>query len=86
MAISLHEALSITEDRTKPCQIKFVAFDNTRKKGGELIELTKAVRMGASHNQKQNDTIVMKQTGNNHHPHTIHNFLIIEVNHNEVFV
>jgi hypothetical protein len=86
MRISLSEALIITEDVSTPCQIKFVSLDVSRKKGGELIELTSAVRVGASHNRKQNNTIVMKQTGNDHHPHTIHNYLITEVNKHEVFI
>jgi hypothetical protein len=86
MAISLNEALAITEDRYRPFDIKFVAFDANRRKGGQLIELIGCERRGASHNMKVNDTISVARKGIDSHPYTIHNHLILEVNKQEVFI
>lgn len=86
MAIPLNEALSITEDTTRPFSIKWCTYDENRKTGGKILKLDNAVRVGASHNRKANGTIVVKQLGNSHHPHTIHNPLIIEVNGQTVFI
>lgn len=84
--ISLLDALQITENNTVPFGIKFVSFDRTRKTGGEIIELTNAVRTGASHNMKANDTISVKQIGMDRHPYTVHIHLIKEINNQEVFI
>lgn len=86
MAISLNEALSITADREIPFSLKFVSLDANRRSGGEIIELPEAVRSGASHNTKQNDTIVVKAIGRKVHPYTVHNHLILEVNGQEIFI
>lgn len=85
MATSLNDALTITE-QPEPFAIKFVTCDIARKKGGDIIELNKAVRVGTSHNRKVNDTIAVKQTGNTHHPHTVHNHLILEINNQEIYI
>ncbi len=86
MAISLNEALSITEDRERPFSLKFVSLDINRRSGGELIELPEAIRRGASHNMKQNDTIAVKAVGRKAHPYTAHNLLILEVNGQEDYI
>lgn len=86
MAISLNEALSITEDRTRLFDITYVSLDIARKKGGEVIALAGCQRAGASHNMKNNDTISVVRPNAPHHPYTIHNHLILEVNKQEVFI
>jgi hypothetical protein len=86
MSLSLLDALQITEDVMHPFQIKFVTLDKSRKTGGELIELTNAVRVGSKHNMKENDIINVKQIDSSHHPHIVHTHLILEVNHQEIFI
>jgi len=86
MAISLIDALGITEEKSRPFAIRFVTFDASRKKGGQIIDLSNAVRVGTSHNQKDNDTITVKQLNNSHHPHTVHTHLILSVNNNQIFI
>lgn len=86
MAISLAAALEITKDSNRPFQIKYVTYDRNRGTGGELIELTEAVRIGSSHNQRVNNTINVKQLNAGHHPHTVHAHLILEVNNQEIYI
>jgi hypothetical protein len=86
MALSLHDGLNITEDSQRPFAIEFVTFDQSRKKGGEIIKLTNAVRVGAKHNQKANDTISVKQIGNSNHPYIVHTHLILSINEQQLFV
>lgn len=86
MAISLIDALAQTEDKTQPFQIKWVAFNKSKKTGGNIIELTKAVRMGAKYNLSSNDMISVKQQGNSNHPYPIHTHLIIEFNNQPIFI
>lgn len=83
MAIELYEALNITED-SRPFHIKWVGYDESRNKGGQVLEMEGAIRVGASHNRKKNDTIVVRKPGSDLHPHTIHIHLIKEVNHKPV--
>jgi hypothetical protein len=86
MSLSLLDALQITEDVMHPFAIKFVTLDKTRKTGGEVIELNNAVRVGSKHNMKDNDIINVKQIDSHHHPHHVHTHLILEVNHQEIFL
>lgn len=86
MAIQLREALNITEDTERFFSIKFVSFDKNRKKESEKIFLPTCVRVGASHNRKANDTIVVQPIDRNVHPYTVHIHLIQEVNGQEVFI
>lgn len=86
MAISLFDALQITEDYTRPFSIKFVALDKARKTGGQIIELNNAIRAGASHSMKRNDTVSVKILGARRHPYIIHTHLILEVNKQEIFI
>lgn len=86
MSISLTDALAITEDGSLPFGIKFISCDLNRNRGGEVIDLPMAFRTGASHNRKQNDTIVVKAAGREQHPYTVHNHLILEVNKQEIFI
>lgn len=85
MAITLQDALDITA-KPAPFQIKFVTLDKQRKKGGEIIELTEAQRVGASYNMRANDMISVKQLNNTNHPYPVHTHLIIEVNKQKVFI
>lgn len=85
MAISLNDALKITEDSSRPFDIKFVSLDQNRKTGGEAITLIDCRRTGASHGMKENDTISVAQNQRPGHPYAIHNFLILEVNGQEIY-
>ncbi len=86
MAIHLREALSMTEEPDRSFSISFVSFDRNRKKPSEVISLPSVVRVGASHNRKMNDTIVVKPIDRNSHPYTVHINLITEVNEAEVYL
>lgn len=86
MGVSIHEALLITEDSTKPFSIGFAAFNAGTNKGGQLIELPACKRVGASHNRRDNDTIVVQPLNNGGHPYTVHQFMILNINGMEVFV
>lgn len=86
MGVSIHEALSITEDSTMPFSIEFASFNAATNQGGKIIELPACKRVGASHNRKANDTIVVQPLNNAGHPYTIHQFMILKVNGMEVFV
>lgn len=84
--LMLRDALSILEDKLVPFSIKFCSFDGTRNKGGEVISLPSAIQVGASHNRKINDTVVVKPTDRQAHPYTVHTHLIMEVNNLEVVI
>lgn len=86
MAISLIDALAQTEDKTKAFQIKWIAFNKSKKTGGEIMELTMAKRTGAKFNLSNNDMIVVKQKGNSNHEYPIHTHLIVEFNHQPIFI
>lgn len=86
MAIHLREALGITEEPEMSFSISFVSYDRNRNKKSELISLPKVVRVGASHNRKVNDTIVVKPIDRNAHPYTVHINLITELNGAEVYL
>lgn len=86
MAISLLDALQITEDIRKPFSISFVSFNKTKRQGGKIIKLSRAVRVGATHNMKQNDTINVKQLGPDNHPIPVHTHLILTLNDQEIFI
>lgn len=84
-AIALIDALQQMELPT-PFQIKFVTADRAKKTGGKIIELTKAFKVGAKHNQRDNDTITIRQEGNSNHPYPVHIHLITEFNGQKVFL
>lgn len=84
--IALRDALSLMENSEAPFQVKFVTFNKSSKTGGKIIELTRAVRVGASFNLKDNDMIQVKQLDTNNHPHPIHIHLITEFNNKKVHV
>jgi hypothetical protein len=84
-AIALTDALG-TMGIGDTFHIKFITYDANRKTGGKVIELSQAFKVGAKHNQKNNETITVKQHGNTHHPHAVHIHLITEFNHQKVFI
>jgi hypothetical protein len=86
MSLQLIDALSIMEDTLNSFDISFVSCDLSRKTGGEIINLKRCVRVGANHNRKQNDTTVIKPVDRDSHPYPVHNFLILSVNGQEVFI
>lgn len=86
MAIRLREALNTMEDKDTSFSIRFQSFDANRKKKGEKIFLPCCVLVGASHNKKFNDTVVVKPIDRHAHPYTVHMHLILEVNKMEVFL
>jgi len=83
--IALNDALGVME-LGEPFQLKFVTADRSRKTGGKIIELTKCVKTGTKHNQKNNETIMVKQVINNGHPYPVHIHLITEFNNQKVFI
>ncbi len=86
MAISLIDALAQTEDKTKAFQIKWIAFNKSKKTGGQIMEVTNAQRQGAKFNLSNNDMIVVKQKGNSNHEYPVHTHLIVEFNHQPIFI
>lgn len=88
--IGLTDALNIMDEKDLkgvpiPFEIKFVTYDKAKKKGGEIIHLTNAVRCGQKHNMKENSTIGVTQLNNTHHPYAVHIRLILEFNGNKIF-
>lgn len=83
-AISLIEALSEMNDKTRPFQIKFVRYDQSRKQGGEVIELTNAITCGSAANLNNQDMISVRQLGNDNHPYPVRIHLITEFNNQKV--
>ena len=83
----LRDALTVMQDKSLPFQIKWVALDVARKTGGEILELTNAVKVGSKRvDMKANDLINIKQLGNTNHPHYVHIHLIIEFNHQTISI
>ena len=85
MAKSLIDALAETEDKATPFQIKFVSYNYEKQKGGETIELTKAIRTGAKYTLENNDMIAVTQNANDH-PYPVHIHLICEINNQPIFL
>lgn len=83
--IRLSEALKITETSAKPFHIRFVQYDKTRNKGGQIIEVEQATRVGAKYSLKNNNMISIKSVGNSDHPRPVHIHLITEINHTKIF-
>lgn len=84
--LMLRDALTLMEDKLVPFSIKFCSYDFARNKGGEVISLPAAIQVGADHNRKKNDTVVVKPTDRQAHPYTVHTHLIMEVNNLEVVI
>lgn len=84
MAISLIDALAITEDDSKSFHISFVTYNKSKKSGGQIIELNDCKRAGAKYNLSNQDMIsVIQKHG---HPYPIHTHLILEINHQPIFL
>lgn len=83
--IALNDALGVM-GTGEPFSIKYVTANRSKKTGGKVIFLPKAVKVGASHNQKDNETITLKQLGNDTHPYPIHIHLILEFNNQKVHI
>ena len=67
-----------------PFQIKFVTYDESRKKGGKIIELKSARTTGAKYNMASIDMITVRPTNNDDHPYPVHIHLITEFNNQKV--
>lgn len=84
MAISLIDGLAITEDDSKEFSIKFVTFNKSKATGGQIIELNKCKRVGGKYILEKQDMISVAQPHG--HPYPIHTHLILEVNHQPIFL
>ncbi len=84
--IRLKIALAEMNSLEKAFQISFVTYNDTTKKGGEIITLTKAFKVGAKYNLNDNDMIAVKQEGNSNHPYPVHIHLITEYNNQSIFI
>lgn len=84
MAISLIDALAITEDTRQPFQIKFVSFNRDKRTGGKVIELPNAHRMGAKFKLSSKDMIAVSQ--DHGHPYPVHIHLITEINNQPIYI
>lgn len=65
--------------------IKFCTYNRSKKKGGQIIHLTKAVKCGLSHDMNENNTIGVKQLDSANHPYPVQIRLITEFNDQKVF-
>jgi hypothetical protein len=83
--IQLAAALKQMEHGSEPFHICFVTHNKSQQTGGKIIELTKAVKVGAKYNLKQNDMISVKQLDNSNHPYPVHIHLITQFNNKKVF-
>ena len=83
--IMLSAALKQMEHGSAPFHIRFVTLNKSKDEGGKIIELTKAVKVGAKYSLNNNDMISVKQSDNSNHPYPVHIHLITEFNHNKIF-
>ena len=83
--ISLRDALN-EMDNGKPFSIKAVAFDKTKRKGGNFIEARSVIKIGAKYSLVDNDLISIKRTNNSTHPIPIHTHLIVQYNNKRVII
>jgi hypothetical protein len=83
--IALIDALNLMKNSDAPFQIKWVKCNREKKEGGEILELTKALKCGARYNLKDNDMISLRQMDSSNHPHPIHIHLITEFNGQKIF-
>lgn len=81
--IHLNDALNIMSERDKPFNLKFVTCDLEKNTGGEIIEMTDALRCGLPYESKQR--IGVKLQNEVGHPIAVHQKLIIEFNGEKVF-
>ncbi len=70
-------------DKQVPFSISFVAFNENKNEGGEIIFLDKGIMCGLPYQSKQR--IGIRQRDNNYHPFAVHQKLILEVNGQKVF-
>lgn len=84
MAISLIDGLAITEDDSKEFSITFVTYNKSKATGGQTIKLDKCKRVGGKYNLSSQDMISVAQSHG--HPYPIHTHLILEVNHQPIFL
>lgn len=85
--MQLREALGLMDNKSEPFSIKFCSYDESRKRGGEIITLNDCVKVGASHNRKENDTINVKQINRpDAHPYVVHTHLIMALNETDIFI
>lgn len=83
MAISLIDGLSITEDKRQSFGIKYVKYNDSKKTGGQIIELPRAYRGGAAFKLEKQDMISVVQDSR-HYP--IHIHLILEINQQQIYL
>lgn len=86
--IRLGEALAKMKekigDEFKPFDIEFIAFDRSRKTGGEIREYKKVIRCGQDHDMQRLQTIGIKPYDGTGHPIPVHIRLITRFNNLEV--
>lgn len=73
-------------EASKAFQIKFVTCNQSKNTGGDIIELTRAFKVGAKYNMKNNDLITVRQENSADHPYPIHIYLITEFNNQKVVI
>ncbi len=83
MAISLKDALDITEDKRQSFSIQYVKYNHAKKTGGGINTLPRAYRTGAAFKLEKQDMINVVQDGR-HYP--IHIHMITEINNIPVFL
>jgi hypothetical protein len=82
--ITLAAVLKQMENGSEPFHLRFVTFNKSKKEGGKIIELNRAVKVGAKYSLNDNDIIPVKQLDNSNHPYPVHIHLITEFNHIKV--
>lgn len=85
MTIKLQDALKVINQSTsgsthQPFSMEFVTYNQTTKKGGEIITLDNAIRCGLRKGTNQKHKVGIRVPGNSHHDYAVHINLITKVN------
>lgn len=67
-----------------PFSIRYVSLDRTRRTGGKMCYMERAVRCGAKHSLQRNRQIAIRDAGGKGHPVPVHLMLITRVNNEPV--
>ena len=83
--IPLRQALT-EMDNGLPFSLKFVAFNKSKRTGGNFMYLESCVKASAKYSLKDNDMISVKRTNNSTHPIPVHTYLITEFNNKRIML
>lgn len=69
-----------------PFQIRFVTYNKTTDKGGEIINIDKAILCGTRKNVSQSDVVSVKNSDGSGHPFLVSIYLITAFNNKKIVI